>query len=112
MNLVAFPLQPYNEANIDSVVKTVNSNFFGHARFPDPEDKASAYFCLIIKDHPFTDGNKRTAVLWLEVFCELHNIEIQSNDTIGLDVIAISVEKSKLPIEDIIKMTKRILFNI
>ena len=59
---VSFPLHDIQVENIDSVVKTVHAEYFGFVRFKTPEEKASAYFCFIIKDHPVVDGNKRLAV--------------------------------------------------
>jgi fido (protein-threonine AMPylation protein) len=69
---VQFPLHEKQRAAIDTIVKTVNASYFGIIRFPTPEKRAVAYLCYIIKNHPVTDGNKRLAVLWFEVYCEVH----------------------------------------
>lgn len=56
---ISFALYDEQIDKIESVVKTAEASYFGVTRFPQPEEKAAAYFCLIIKDHPVTDGNKR-----------------------------------------------------
>lgn len=109
---VSFPLQDYSVDKIDSIVKTVLATYFGVDRFPTNEDKAVAYFCLIIKDHPVIDGNKRLATLWLETFCEVYELKM-SLIKISLDVLAVSVEQTKdLDNDHLFSLVKKILFDI
>lgn len=90
---VFFPVTDENIDKLDTIAKTVNEQYFDHVRYPTSEDQAAAYFCLIIKDHPMTDGNKRLAVLWLDIFCTA--LELQLSDQIKLDELAVSVEADK-----------------
>jgi len=107
---VGFPLTDENIEKLDSAVKTVYSNYFGLERFPTHQEKAAAFFCLIIKDHVFTDCNKRTATLWLQVYSDVNNLSIQ--DTVPLDVLAVSVEKAgNLEIYNLVQLVTRILFH-
>lgn len=78
-------------------------------RFPTPEDKAVAYLCFIIKDHPVTDGNKRLALLWFSVYCSVQKLKPDALPY-GLDVIAVSIEQSDLDMETLMKFVKAILF--
>lgn len=106
---VTFPVFDEQIFNLDVIAKTVNAKYFGIVRFPTPEHQASAYFCFIIKDHPMTDGNKRLAVLWLEIFSGALNIRI--NENVKLDVIAVAVEQEKtMQMDNIINTVKNILF--
>lgn len=108
---VSFPLTEENIRKMDSVVKTVNANYFGVERFPDPEIRAAAYLCLIIKDHPFTDGNKRTAVFFFQVYCEANKLVVDPFMNLSLDQIAVSIEKSKnLNNERLINLVRKLLF--
>ncbi|MDP9249426.1 MAG: Fic family protein [bacterium] len=108
---VSFPIHDEQIFKLDSIVKTVNAEYFGFVRFPEDEDKASAYFCFIIKGHPVTDGNKRLAVLWLDMFCHFRGIRI--NENVRLDELAVGVEKVKdIEMGDLIKLVKVILFEI
>lgn len=96
--------------NLDSIVKTVYSSYFGAPRFLTDHDKAVAFFYFIIKDHPVTDGNKRLAVLWLQFFCSTIPISI-SEVFIELDVLAVLVEKSPSEIQmDVLRLLKKMIF--
>lgn len=107
---VAFPLYDTQIDKIDTIVKTVNSNFYGFSRFPTNEDKASAYLFFIIKDHPVTDGNKRLSILWLEIFCTAFGLKIDLPKDLTLDMLAVAVERSELEEDELIKNIKILLF--
>lgn len=47
----------------------------------DLYDLAAAYAYGISKNHPFLDGNKRTAAVICETFIELHDHEIKLDET-------------------------------
>lgn len=98
-----------NLDKLDTIVKTVESSYFGTIRFPSLEERAVAYLCLIIKNHPVVDGNKRLAILWLEIFCEALNLKIKRD--VPLDVLAVSIEADKeTDLGIIIKAVSFILF--
>lgn len=107
---VAFPLHKKQQDAIDGVVKTVNATYFDIERFSSPEDKAVAYLCFIIKNHPVTDGNKRLSILWFQVYCDVHNLDPDITTYGGLDILAVSIEKSDLEMETLIEIVKSILF--
>ena len=92
---VVFPLGDEQKKKLDSVVKTVNAVYFGIARFPSIKMHAVAYLCFIIKDHPVTDGNKRLAVLWFQIFC--NTFELKPSLALSMDVLAVSIEATKEP---------------
>jgi hypothetical protein len=105
---VKFPLHDKQKAAIDAVVKTVNASYFGFVRFPTPEQRAAAYLCYIIKSHPVTDGNKRLAVLWFEVYCRAQ--ELHPSPAVPLDLLAIAIEKTPASMEELLDATGKILF--
>jgi death-on-curing protein len=47
---------------------------------PDLADLAAAYAAGIARNHPFVDGNKRTAWVVAETFAELNGAEIAADD--------------------------------
>jgi death-on-curing protein len=53
---------------------------FGEDAYPTIPEKAAAYAFFIAMGHPFNDGNKRTAVLALEVFLEINGFELRQPD--------------------------------
>lgn len=48
---------------LESAIATQSQNVFGEELYPEVFDKAAAMIRTIIADHPFVDGNKRTAML-------------------------------------------------
>lgn len=107
---VKFPLHKTQEEAIDSIVKTVNGHWFGVERYPTVKQKAVAYLCLIIKNHAVTDGNKRLALLWFEVYCIINELKTEDFG-VTMDVLAVAIEKQKeLRLEDLIKVVHKILF--
>jgi len=50
-----------SEALLDSAVSRMNATFDGNDLYEDIFDKAAALFESLCKNHPFLDGNKRTA---------------------------------------------------
>ena len=47
---------------------------------PDAVDLAAAYGFGIARNHPFIDGNKRTAFVAVELFLELNGYELTATD--------------------------------
>ncbi|KQU85117.1 death-on-curing protein [Variovorax sp. Root318D1] len=47
---------------------------------PDAAALAASYAFGIARNHPFTDGNKRTAFVAMEVFLDLNGFELRASD--------------------------------
>jgi death-on-curing protein len=47
---------------------------------PDAADLAAAYGFGMARNHPFIDGNKRTAFVALELFLDLNGFELAADD--------------------------------
>lgn len=96
--LVSFPITKEARNKIESLVSNINSFYFGKELYDTVEKKAVAYLYFIIKDHPFTDGNKRTACLVFEVFCEINGIKplFPDLEDFALDQLAVFMEKVKV----------------
>ncbi|MGB8337833.1 MAG: type II toxin-antitoxin system death-on-curing family toxin [Burkholderiales bacterium] len=47
---------------------------------PDFADLATAYGFGIARNHPFIDGNKRTAFVAVELFLDLNGVELNADD--------------------------------
>lgn len=58
------------EQMLAAIVGNVNQSFGGHELYPSLEEKAAHLLYFIIKDHPFSDGNKRIAALLFIVFLQ------------------------------------------
>ena len=51
-----------------------------HYETPDAADLAAAYAFGIARNHPFVDGNKRTAFVAAELFLALNGLELHADD--------------------------------
>lgn len=57
---------------LESAVFRCQATFGGDDLYPTVFDKAAALFHAIIFDHPFVDGNKRTAIGSAAIFLDLN----------------------------------------
>lgn len=59
---------------LEATIATQTQNVFGEELYPGATDKAAALIRTIIADHPFVDGNKRTAMLVGITFLEVNEL--------------------------------------
>lgn len=59
---------------LESAIATQTQNVFGEELYTTRIEKAAALIRNIIADHPFTDGNKRTAMLAGLTFLKINKI--------------------------------------
>ncbi|NET29702.1 type II toxin-antitoxin system death-on-curing family toxin [Okeania sp. SIO1I7] len=64
---------------LESAVAQPAVTFSGQDLYPTVIDKAAALGFLIIMNHPFLDGNKRTGHAAMEVFLILNGLEINAS---------------------------------
>jgi len=109
-----FANEKANEFN--GIIGNLYQTFCGVDLYPSIEDKASNLLYLIIKDHPFNDGNKRSASFLFIYFlekCEYlykENGEKKINEN-ALTTLALLVASSNPKEKDIlIKLIKHLLF--
>ena len=60
-----------------ALARTKNLALYGQ---PDAADLAASYGCGIARNHPFSDGNKRTAFVAVEVFLMLNGHDLVASD--------------------------------
>lgn len=94
---------------IDSVVATQTQTVFGADAYPGLFDKAAALLRGIAANHPFIDGNKRTAMLTALLFLNLNGQETLKLDDKQLEDFAVRVVTDKLDIPALAKWLKTIV---
>ena len=62
-----------DENRLKSVVEASKQAVFGQEQYPSLFEKAAIYLRNIIGDHPFSDGNKRTAITLCGIFLARNN---------------------------------------
>ena len=65
---------------LQSAVLRPRQTFSGVELYPDLPSKAAALFESLICNHPFVDGNKRTAVAVVETFLDVNGAEFGPSD--------------------------------
>jgi death-on-curing protein len=74
---------------LEAAVLRPQQTVFGADAYPDIHTKAAALMHSLIRNHPFLDGNKRTAVLSVIVFYNLNGYAI---DAAQGEVVALAVD--------------------
>ncbi len=63
----------------EGIIKTIYQTFGGNELYRNIEEKAAHILYLIIKDHPLSDGNKRTASFLFVYFLDKNNYLYRKN---------------------------------
>ena len=84
-----------DENLLASAVFTPQSSFGGKSPYADLVEIAGAYLFYLCGNHPFIDGNKRTAMMAAIVFLRLNGIE-PAPDSDAWEEFVLDVASSKL----------------
>lgn len=79
---------------------------FGHERFRDPHEKAAAYCFFLTRNHPFLDGNKRTAFLAALHFLRANGFK-PAFDENEMYTAIVSVAKGEIGVEELFPIFER-----
>lgn len=91
-----------NENSLDYLLEAVKGSVFGQDLYKTVFEKAAAYMVLVIKNHIFHDGNKRTGVESAFLLLEKNGFSIRDDLDPGEIVdVAVNVAKSKLQVSEI-----------
>jgi death-on-curing protein len=93
---------------LESAVNMPSASFEGNYLHKTIFDKASAYIFHISQNHPFIDGNKRTALATGLVFLDLNGIELEDANEDLYDMM-IQVSGGGLSKEEIAIILERLV---
>ena len=65
-----------SHAILEGALGAVRASFDGVALHSDPASVAAAYAFYLVRDHPFVDGNKRTALTVCDAALQLNGYEV------------------------------------
>lgn len=86
-------------ALLESAVAAPRASFGGRSVFADLAEVAAAYLFYLCRNHPFVDGNKRTAMAAAIVFLRLNGIEPAADgdawEALVLDVAASRLDREQ-----------------
>ena len=72
---------------LESAIGRPFQTFDGKDLYPDPVDKAAAIFESIVSNHPFVDGNKRTAYVVLRLILKRNQLDIKVDQDVKYDFV-------------------------
>ncbi|MAZ77485.1 MAG: hypothetical protein CMF39_02270 [Legionellaceae bacterium] len=81
------------EHGFQGILGNIEQTFDGEHLYKTAEERAAHLLYFIIKDHPFSDGNKRIGCLMFLLYLKLQNMSIKINDN-GLVALALLIAES------------------
>ena len=97
-----------DENLLASAVLTPQSSFGGKSPYADPVEIAGAYLFYLCGNHPFIDGNKRTAMMAAIVFLRINEIE-PAPDSDEWERLVLDVASSKLDREETTRRLRKLV---
>ena len=95
-------------ALLQAAVAAPRASFGGESVFTDLIEVAAAYLFYLCRNHPFVDGNKRTAMTAAIVFLRLNGIE-PAKDGKAWEALMLDVASSKLDREGTTRQLRALL---
>ena len=86
---------------LESAVARPQASAFGTDAYPDLVTKAAALLHSLVLNHPFIDGNKRTAVLATLVFLDLNGYVVRWDQREALDFM-LRLAQHQVEMDDVI----------
>lgn len=97
---------------LSSILNNIEQTFGGEPLYRTTEEKSANLLYFIIKDHPFTDGNKRIGCFIFLLYLKLQHIPLKLNDN-GLVALALLIAESDPTQKDLmIRLIVNLLINI
>lgn len=81
------------EHAFEAILGNIEQTFGGESLYKNIEEKAAHLLYFVIKDHPFSDGNKRIGCFVFLLYLKLQNTVIKINDN-GLVALALLIAES------------------
>jgi len=86
-------------ALLEAAVLRPTTSAFGEDAYPTPQEKAAALLHSLARNHPFADGNKRTATIAVIFMLEVNGLRVAWNAEDALAHI-IAMAEGKLSVQD------------
>ena len=101
---------------LEAILGNLKQTVFGEEAYPTLEKKAAHLLYFIIKNHPLTDGNKRSAALLFVEFLDRNQALMRNGESIindvGLAALALLIAESDPSQKELmIRLIENMLFN-
>ena len=98
------------ESLLESAVAAPRATMMGEPLFTDPLELAAAYLFYLCRNHPFIDGNKRTALATCLVFLSENGLLPEEKlDVDAWEELTLAVAASELDREQTTKRLRKLL---
>ena len=91
-----------NDNRLSGIIKNIYQTFDCNYLYDSINKRAAFLFYSIVKNHPFSDGNKRIGALLFLVFLEKHNILNDKFNQNGIVALTILIAQSNPDDKDLI----------
>ena len=99
-----------DEGLLDSAVAAPQATMMGQPMFKEPVEVAAAYLFYLCRNHPFIDGNKRTALATCLVFLSENGLLSQEKlDADTWEQLVLDVAASRIDREETTKRLGEVL---
>jgi death on curing protein len=99
-----------DEALLESAMAAPQATMMGRPLISNPLDVAAAYLFYLCQNHPFVDGNKRTALASCLVFLEVNKVIGQQKLTADeWEAFVIAMASSEIDREETAKRLRKLI---
>ena len=85
---------------LEAAVSRPQATFGGEDLYPDLAEKAAALMHSLASNHPFVDGNKRTAAMSAELFLLFNGFELAADDD-ALEAVTMDLARGECRAEEL-----------
>ena len=97
-------------ALLESAVAAPQATMMGEPLFTDPVEVAAAYLFYLCRNHPFVDGNKRTALATCLVFLSENDLlPVEKLDREAWEALTLEVTASRVDREETARRLRKLL---
>ncbi|VVM27672.1 Putative DNA-binding protein in cluster with Type I restriction-modification system [uncultured Gammaproteobacteria bacterium] len=73
---------------LQGIFGNLEQSVFGEPAYPTIESKAAHLLYFVVKNHPFSDGNKRSGAFLLSIFCIVIDGCLMQKMNLSLTILA------------------------
>jgi prophage maintenance system killer protein len=99
------------EHGLAGILGNIEQTFGGELLYPTVEEKAANLLYFVIKDHPFTDGNKRIACLLFIAYLSLQGTQFNLNDNGMIALALLTAESSPAQKDLMVRLITNLIGN-
>jgi len=93
---------------LESALDAPKAAMFGLEMYKTGHEKSAVLLFHLVKNHPFNDGNKRTAFLSWVAFCEMNRLNVASFEKPIVEGLCVSIAEGIVSKEHLLELFKKI----